>query len=167
MYGHISLSLSLSLPLCLSIYMYLSISIYLLFFCLTYKYIGDEPCSSIDIAPTCQKINRSHAHTTHGGRTNHAQEYRASNGATTLNSRSRRQREKNRLTLTPQKFIYTYLWVYKWISLDIFPYISIYLYIFINIYIKAMHPCYSIYMPPTCRKNKSEAYIYMYIYICI
>jgi len=35
----------------------------------------------------CQKINRSDTHA-HGSRTNHSHEHRASNGATTLNSRS-------------------------------------------------------------------------------
>jgi len=40
-----------------------------------------------------QKINRSHAHAhTHDSRTNHSHEHRASNGATTLDSRSRRRR---------------------------------------------------------------------------
>jgi len=38
-----------------------------------------------------QKINRSHAHA-HDSRTNHSHEHRASNGATTLKSRSRRER---------------------------------------------------------------------------
>ena len=52
---------------------------------------------SIDV---CQKINISHAHAhnsrTHDSRTNHSYEHRASNGTTTLNSRSRRRRPQDR-----------------------------------------------------------------------
>jgi len=48
----------------------------------------------------CQKTNRSHAYAhnsrTHDSRTNHSHEHRASNGATTLNSRSRRRRPQDR-----------------------------------------------------------------------
>jgi len=40
-----------------------------------------------DLALQSQKINRSHAHA-HKSKTNHSHEHRASNGATTLTSRS-------------------------------------------------------------------------------
>jgi len=48
----------------------------------------------------CQKINWSHARAhnsrTHDSRTNHSHEHRASNGATTLDSRTRRRRPQDR-----------------------------------------------------------------------
>jgi len=56
--------------------------------------------SAVRLAFSCerQKINRLHAHgsRTHDSRTTHSHEHRASNCATTLNSRSRRRRPQDR-----------------------------------------------------------------------
>ena len=56
-------------------------------------------CACVELR-SCQKINRPHAHAhdsrTHDSRTNHSHEHRASNGTTTLNSRSRHRRPQDR-----------------------------------------------------------------------
>jgi len=55
---------------------------------------------AIMVRKACKKINTSHAHAhhsrTHDSRTTHSHEHRASNGAMTLNSRTRRRRPQDR-----------------------------------------------------------------------
>jgi len=65
------------------------------------KPIGLQMGASIKgLTLSYQNINRSHAHAhdsrTYESRTNHSHEHRANNGATTLNSRSRRRRLQDR-----------------------------------------------------------------------
>jgi len=73
-------------------------------YCAVYVF-PPPPCFAMQytilaIAISCQTINRSHAHAhdsrTHDSRTNHSHGHRASNGTTTLNSRSRRRRPQDR-----------------------------------------------------------------------